>query len=149
MCITCCCGVPGCWIGAPVAAASAAASWSPVMGTFTMGWRAGPGMSSSSDIWSREKLAKNERKGKGACFVVQISPYTVSVDITFITLHVLKLNSFTVSSPWGKCSEIFCSCSHSQYQFSFHLIPIPVGWTVAVWIKSMPKAFTHDQCYGN
>ena len=33
----------------------------------------------------------------------------------------------------------------TQYKFSFHLVPITAGRTEAVWIPSLPKAFTHDR----
>ena len=32
----------------------------------------------------------------------------------------------------------------TQYQFSFHMVLITAGWTEAVWIQSLPKAFTHN-----
>ena len=31
-----------------------------------------------------------------------------------------------------------------QCQFWFHLVPITAEWTVAVWIQSLPKAFTYS-----
>ena len=37
----------------------------------------------------------------------------------------------------------------TQYQFSFHLVPITTGLTGAVWIQSLSKVFTHDQRSGN
>ena len=36
-----------------------------------------------------------------------------------------------------------------QYQSSFHLVPITVGWPEAVWIQCLSKAFTHDRRLGN
>ena len=45
-------------------------------------------------------------------------------------VHFLRLKTFT------------------QYQFSFHLVPITVEWPEAVWIQSLPKVFTYEQFSG-
>ena len=48
-----------------------------------------------------------------------------------------------------RMQRIFCSWSHSHnFNFSFHLVPITAGWTEAVWIQSLPKAFTRDKRCG-
>ena len=63
--------------------------------------------------------------------------------------QVLKL-SLSQSHLSGKNAHIFCNWSNSHStNFSFHLVLITAGWPEAVWIRSLPEAFAHDQRWGN
>ena len=67
---------------------------------------------SSCRSWARAEKVK-----------VKVNVYSPDIPKRFsrfcINYPGIGTNSFTVSSPWGKCSAIFCSCSHS-HTTTFH-----------------------------
>ena len=64
-----------------------------------------------------------------------------TADFTLITLGYWN-SSFHSLISLGRLQCIFCSWIHSHnINVSFHLVPITAGWTEAVWIQSLPKAF--------
>ena len=68
----------------------------------------------------------------------------ISVDSADFTLLCQRyLNSLLYSqNPWKPKP-------FTQYQFSFHQVPITAWRTEAAWIPNLHKAFTHDQRCGN
>ena len=74
-----------------------------------------------------------------------------SADFTSISPKYWNLLFHRLTSLRRK-QRIFCSWSHSHStEFSLHLVPITAGctWPEAMWIQSLPKIFTHDQCCRN
>ena len=58
-----------------------------------------------------------------------------SADLTLITpMYWNKL--FHSLNSMGRMQRTFNP--FTQYQFSFHLVPITAEWTEAVWIQSLP-----------
>ena len=77
--------------------------------------------------------------GKGVCYSPDI-PAT-SADFTLIT----QIFDLTISRSHLPAAYFLQLKPFTQYQILFPLVPIPAGWTNAVWIQSLPKAITHDQ----
>ena len=94
----------------------------------------------------KEGIREGEKGGnlKSSSFIVQISLKAHG------TLHDLPpgigIHSFTVLSAGGESSTSSPAVAIHATHFSFHLVPITAGWPEAVWIQSLPKAFTHQNC---
>ena len=87
------------------------------------------------------------KKGKGGFIVYN---YPMDILSTSQLPPGIGTHSFTVSSPWGEYNADYSGVEYSQsqlYHFTFHQVPITAGWTEAMWIQSLPKAFMHDQCH--
>ena len=71
----------------------------------------------------------NNNKGKGSADFTYITPrYCNSLFHSLISLGRMQCN--------------FCCCSYSHSTNFRFLVHIHAGWTEAVWIQSLPKAFT-------